>query len=96
VTSALERTKNAPWGLEGGGAGRANGAALRLPDGTRTPVAKATRLLVPKGATMELTCGGGGGYGPPARRAREAVLADVRDGYVSEEHARNHYPQAFD
>jgi N-methylhydantoinase B len=41
-------------------------------------------------------CGGGGGYGPPSERDREAVLADVRDGYVSEEQARKHYPHAFE
>jgi N-methylhydantoinase B len=95
VTSALERTKTAPWGLEGGGEGRANGALLRLPDGTHTPIAKATRLFVPKGATMELYCGGGGGYGPPSQRDPEAVLSDLREGYISEEHARCHYPHAF-
>jgi N-methylhydantoinase B len=95
VTSALERTKTAPWGLEGGGEGVPNGAALRLVDGTRTPVAKATRLFVPKGATMELRCGGGGGYRPPSQRDPVAVLSDVREGYVSEEHARTHYPHVF-
>jgi N-methylhydantoinase B len=95
VTSAIERTKNAPWGLEGGGAGRPNANALRHPDGTRTEFAKATRLLVPKGTTLELFCGGGGGYGPPAERSPEAVHADVREGYITEEHARRHYPHAF-
>jgi N-methylhydantoinase B len=95
VTVAVERTKNAPWGLEGGQPGRANGAALRRPDGSRTRFGKATRLLVPKGATLELTTGGGGGFGDPAERPREAVLRDVREGYLTEEHARRHYPHAF-
>jgi N-methylhydantoinase B len=40
--------------------------------------------------------GGGGGYGPPGERDREAVLADVREGYVSEAAAREHYPHAFE
>jgi N-methylhydantoinase B len=95
VTSAVERTKNAPWGLEGGGFARPNGAALAHADGTRTEFGKATRLLVPKGATLELLTGGGGGYGPPAQRDPEAVRRDVREGYISEEHARTHYPHAF-
>src|SRR5581483_127165 len=72
VTSAVERTKTAPWGLEGGEAGRPNNAAIRLPDGTRTYFGKATRLLVPKGATLELYDGGGGGYGPPSGRDPDA------------------------
>jgi N-methylhydantoinase B len=95
VTSAVERTKTAPWGLQGGEHGRPNAVALRHADGSRTWFGKATRLLVPKGATLELFCGGGGGYGPPAARAPEAVHADIREGYVSEEHARRHYPHAF-
>jgi N-methylhydantoinase B len=95
VTSALERTRTAPWGLEGGGEGRPNGAVLRLPDGTRREIAKATRVFVPKGATMELFCGGGGGYGPPSERDPEAVHADVREGYTTEQHARQNYPHAF-
>jgi N-methylhydantoinase B len=95
VTPALERTKAPPWGLEGGLEGTPNAGVLRLPDGTRRAFAKATRMKVPKGATLELYCGGGGGYGPPSERDPELVWADVREGYVSEEHARRHYPHAF-
>jgi N-methylhydantoinase B len=94
VTSAVERTKTPPWGLEGGGVGRPNGVAVRHADGTRKEFGKATRLKVPKGATLELYCGGGGGYGPPAGRDPEAVRADLREGYVTAEHARHHYPHA--
>jgi N-methylhydantoinase B len=95
LTSVLERTKNSPWGLLGGLEALPNGATLRLPDGTETHFGKATRLLVPKGATLEVRTGGGGGYGPPAERSREQVLEDVREGYVSEEYARTYYPHAF-
>jgi N-methylhydantoinase B len=95
VTSAVERTKNAPWGLAGGLSGRPNSAALRYPDGRRIHFGKATRLPVPKGATVELYDGGGGGYGSPEERDPEAVLADLREGYISEEHARRYYPHAF-
>ena len=68
MTSAVERTKTAPWGLEGGEAARANRRPCALADGTRTFFGKATRLAVPKGATLELYRGGGGGYGPPRER----------------------------
>jgi N-methylhydantoinase B len=96
VTSAIERTKTPPWGLEGGLEAQPNANALRLPDGTRREFGKATRLHVPKGATLELTCGGGGGYGPPSERDPAAVHEDVREGYVSEAHARQFYPHAFE
>jgi N-methylhydantoinase B len=96
VTSAVERTKTAPWGLEGGLAARTNNAALRQPDGSRTTFGKATRLLVPKGATIELYDGGGGGYGPPSERDPDAVRDDIREGYFTEEFSRRHYPHAFE
>lgn len=95
VTSTVERTKNAPCALVGGLPARPNGAALRYPDGRRISYRKVTRLKVPKGATLELDNGGGGGYGPPEERDSAAVFADVREGYISEEHARRHYPHAF-
>ena len=93
--AAVERTKTAPWGLEGGGEARPNGAAITLPGGSRREFGKATRLLVPKGATLELYTGGGGGYGPPSARDNAAVLHDLREGYITEAHAQAHYPEAF-
>ena len=96
VTVAIERTKCPPWGFEGGKEGRANGAAARRADGTLTWTTKATGLRVPKGDTLELYCGGGGGYGPPAKRPRAAVLEDLAEGYISDAFAREHYPHAFE
>jgi N-methylhydantoinase B len=95
VTSVLERTKTPAFGREGGGAGRANGATIVSVDGTRRPMTKETAVLVPRGATLELHCGGGGGYGPPSERDPALVLRDVALGYVSEARARVDYPHAF-
>jgi N-methylhydantoinase B len=95
LTSALERTRNAPWGLRGGEEARPNALVVTYPDGTERTFAKATRVAVPKGSTVHLHTGGGGGYGPPAERAPEAVRSDVREGYLSEAAARAAYPHAF-
>jgi N-methylhydantoinase B len=96
VTAVIERTKNPGWGLEGGEeAGIPNSGALRKADGSRTVFGKATRLLVREGETLELTMGGGGGYGPATQRDPEAVHSDVREGYISEAKAREKYPHAF-
>lgn len=96
ATTVVERTRNAPWGLQDGLEGRPNGLAVRRPDGTReTLKGKNTRLLLPKGSTLELYNGGGGGYGPPSERDPEAVREDLREGYVTEEQARRDYPHAF-
>jgi N-methylhydantoinase B len=95
LTAVIERTKNQAPGLLGGGAGRANGATLSYPDGRQVAVAKATRVRLPSGTRVELRTGGGGGYGDPRLRERDAVLEDLREGYVSEQQARSLYPHAF-
>jgi N-methylhydantoinase B len=95
MTSTVERTKNAPWGLGGGGPARPNSVELELPDGTRVPYSKATRVEIPRGAVVHLHTGGGGGYGPPSERDPAAVHADVRAGHLSEQAARELYPHAF-
>ena len=92
LTCGVERTKNDPWGLLGGGDALPNRASVRHADGRRDELTKATGAKIPKGATFELSTGGGGGYGPAAERDPQAVAADVREGYISEEHARTHYP----
>lgn len=43
------------------------------------------------GDRLRLSTPGGGGYGDPRTRDREAVRDDVADGYVSEAAARKHY-----
>jgi N-methylhydantoinase B len=55
-----------------------------------------TRLKVPKGSLVHLHTGGGGGYGAPGERDPGAVLRDLRDGYISQEHALRHYPHAIE
>lgn len=96
MTTTVERTKNAPWGLAGGTEARPNALEVELPDGTTTSYNKATRVPLPAGAVVHLHTGGGGGYGDPAQRDADAVHADVRDGYLSEARARADYPHAFD
>ena len=93
LTCGVERTKNSPWGLHGGGEAEPNRASIRHPDGSREELTKATGARIPKGSTFELSTGGGGGYGPPSERDPDAIAADVRAGYISEDHARAHYPQ---
>ncbi|MCH8110847.1 MAG: hydantoinase B/oxoprolinase family protein [Proteobacteria bacterium] len=95
LTSAVERTKTPAWGLSGGTEGRPNGVVVHTPDGRAERFGKFTRLKLPKGSTLELNCGGGGGFGPPEERPIEAVLTDVREGYLSEANARKFYPHAF-
>jgi N-methylhydantoinase B len=45
---------------------------------------------------VDLMTGGGGGYGVPTERDREAVRNDVIDGFVSREAAERDYGVALD
>jgi N-methylhydantoinase B len=69
--------------------------AVTTPDGASRTLAKATRVALPKGSELTLRTGGGGGFGPAEQRPADAVLADVRDGYLTESAARAAYPHAF-
>lgn len=96
VTFVIDGTRTRPWGLAGGGQGRANAVALRQPNQPSTPHrGKGTRVRMLKGMSLELYTGGGGGYGAPAERDTESVHADISNGYISESAARAAYPHAF-
>ena len=80
-----------PWPLEGGREGSPNYAEVLRADGTVETHAVVTALTVNEGDVIRLHTATGGGFGDPARRARELVLDDLRNGYVSEETARTVY-----
>jgi N-methylhydantoinase B len=94
ITSTCERSKTPPWGLDGGGEARPNGVGVTYPDGTSQRFSKKTGFLIPKGAQFHLNTGGGGGYGHPEERELERIAKDLRDGYISPEYLRRHYPHA--
>jgi N-methylhydantoinase B len=81
-----------PAGLFGGGPGSLNQLQLRLPDGTvRDWGSKEIIEHIPVGTVCESVNGGGGGYGDARRRDPERVRAEVRDGLLSHQAARQHY-----
>jgi N-methylhydantoinase B len=80
------------FGFFGGKPGSRNMISLRYPDG-ETRLAKTKEIIrdVPPGTLFRQIAGGGGGYGDPRERPRELVAADVRNGVVSIESAREDY-----
>ncbi len=87
-----DRTQTPARGFLGGG----NGAVgeLFLSDSTR-PHPKRKYFLQP-GQRVTLRMPGGGGYYPAWQRDPDSVLADVREGLVSEQAARSAYRVAVD
>ena len=79
----LERTKSAPFGLAGGGAGAPGRIALDGPDGAERELVSKGAFTAAPDAEIRLRAPGAGGYGDPAARDRERLRDDVVNGYVS-------------
>jgi N-methylhydantoinase B len=93
VNVHAERTKCAPWGLDGGSDALPNRMHIEYADGTEFHSGNGKlegRPLEP-GDVMVVESGGGGGYGNPRERAPESIASDVRNGYVSRAAAIAHY-----
>lgn len=91
ITTSLERSKCPPWGLNGGTSASPPVATLVLPSGKIEQFNKATMKSVPAGSHLTVSTAGGGGYGEPSERSAEAVINDVRNGYISVQRAEEVY-----
>ena len=93
-----ERGRFAPPGVAGGHAAALNRFAYQHAGGEHTPpmASKMVGIRLERGRRVRLETPGGGGYGDPFERDPEAVLADVRRGFVSRERAAADYGVAID
>ncbi len=82
-----DRHKHPAEGLAGGHSG--SPSLIAFADGTRPHPKSRTAIAANDRLTMHYA--GGGGYGDPKKRSREAVQSDVENGYVSAEAARKIY-----
>ena len=91
-----------PWGLFGGGEGTLSWFKVKTPEddgyanfkerfGVRC-AGKFTNVHLPQGALLELSVGGGGGYGPAAERDPRLIAQDLLEGLYDEATVREHYP----
>src|SRR5660398_146175 len=79
-------------GTQGGKEGTLNVIKLRYPDGEEYICTTKDMVRgVPAGTVYYQQAGGGGGWGNPGDRPAEKVLADVRNGVLSVEAAREDY-----
>jgi N-methylhydantoinase B len=92
VSTQFDRIDHPAQGVHGGLPG--GRSRLRLNETGAVP--SKGRFLMHKGDRLSIDYAGGGGYGPPAKRARSAVEADLRAGIISEAAARDVYGLAPD
>jgi N-methylhydantoinase B len=88
----LDRTRFPPWGVQGGKEG--SPGRFTVLDGRGGAVRSIEKEKGFRLAAGDLVCvetGGGGGYGPPAERALEAIQHDLDAGYISAEAAMRDY-----
>ena len=84
------------WGLNGGYSPKPSRIILNPQRPDREELEPITTRHLSAGDVLRFERSGGGGYGPPQERAREAVIDDVRNGYVSVQSARMIYGCACD
>lgn len=85
-----------PHGLFGGREGAPASSTLKQTGAARQlPILMTEPQRMSKGEVFQHIMGGGGGYGDPLHRAPAAVLEDVLDGKVSQEHAFSQYGVVF-
>ncbi|MFC0374083.1 hydantoinase B/oxoprolinase family protein [Sphingobium indicum] len=95
MTYMATQTSLRPWSRDGGCEGSLNRAELRRSDGSVEVYTVAAGVVGQKGDVFRIVTGTGGGYGDPKERSLAAVSDDLRNGYVTLDQARRHYPQAF-
>jgi N-methylhydantoinase B len=83
VSLSSERQNVAAQGMGGGGCGRAGAFVLNpgRSDERKLPAA-AAEVALPRDSVLRVATPGGGGYGDPAQRDREAVRRDANEERV--------------
>jgi N-methylhydantoinase B len=91
IVRRFDKTKFPPQGLNGGQSGSRARFVIKLGTAQERETGASGRYDMKAGERFLLQTAGGGGYGDPLLRDREAVLRDVAEGYVSNEAAAKTY-----
>ncbi|WP_306117543.1 MULTISPECIES: hydantoinase B/oxoprolinase family protein [unclassified Roseitalea] len=91
LTAGYTRSKFPAWSLDGGREGSPNYVEYRPKDGAPQRFAFVSGLTTRTDDVIRVVTGNGGGLGDPKRRDPEAVRADVKNGLITAERAREVY-----
>jgi N-methylhydantoinase B len=86
-----DRSAHAPYGLHGGQPGTVSSNLLVRADGSEETLPSMVSTTIEAGDLYVHRTAGGGGWGDPALRDPERIAADVADGKVTPEAAREEY-----
>lgn len=91
LTAGYTRSKIKPWSLHGGHEGSGNFVEVIKADGTEETYNFVSGLGLTTDDVVRVISSSGAGYGDPKKREPDAVKMDVKNGYISEEAAREIY-----
>jgi N-methylhydantoinase B len=91
LTTNVDRTRDPPWGVQGGQAGRPGCVTVYKEAGGSEVISKVRNYPLKAGDVVVLETGGGGGWGPPAERTRKAIERDIARGYITPAAAERDY-----
>ena len=91
ITTVVERTKNPPWGIKDGKAGRANNVQVIKKNGDKFFMPKKSGYKLDKGDKIIFLTGGGGGYGNPKFRKIEKIENDLKQEYLSKKYVEENF-----
>ncbi len=91
ITTVVERTKNPPWGIKDGKAGRANNVKVIKKNGDKFFMPKKSGYKLDKGDKIIFLTGGGGGYGNPEFRKIEKIEYDLKQEYLSKKYVEENF-----
>ncbi|MEM8857950.1 MAG: hydantoinase B/oxoprolinase family protein [Chloroflexota bacterium] len=91
LTFAYTRAVELPWPLEGGQAGSSNHIVIRRASGEQEKMSVGSGLTLNTDDVIQVMTATGAGWGDPKERDRELVKADLKNGYISAEEAKEWY-----
>ena len=92
ISSFFGRGITNPWGINEGEEGSCNYVQVFDDQGhEKTRFSRTSRYPLKKGDLIRLVTGNGGGWGNPNKRPKAKVLADIKNGFISERDAQSIY-----
>ena len=91
LTMAYVKSDEGPWGMNEGCSGTTNYVVVQKANGDEQRYSSCTALTLNTDDVVKVFTATGGGYGDPRNRSPQQVAADIRNGYLTPERAKEVY-----